>query len=114
MNDQKLAAIRSRADEARRFATTDPVTLEPNRWVPLSTREHFDHDVPELLAKVERLKGRLKELEWAGAYLDDDVGRWPACPACGTENPPYGAVYPTTPHHAPGCWLAAEIGGVTA
>jgi hypothetical protein len=67
-------------------------------------------DVRWLVAEVERLRGLLARLEWAGCYLDSDEPRWAACPACGAENPSYGTTSDTPGQHDPdGCWLADEL-----
>jgi hypothetical protein len=49
--------------------------------------------------EVERLRGRLRELEWAGVHSwnYEESG----CPVCGSEEPG---------PHKPGCELAAELG----
>lgn len=55
-----------------------------------------------LVSEIERLKGRLKELEWAGAT------RMPT-PVCVVCLAPLD-VDPRAPEqHGPGCWLADEI-----
>jgi hypothetical protein len=67
-------------------------------------------DVDWLVSENERLRGLLGRLEWAGQPVPEEgMGRWPMCPVCEALNPPYGAVYDMTPHHEPGCWLAAEL-----
>lgn len=59
----------------------------------------------ENIAEVERLRGRLRELEWAGwVFLGGDTD--PGCPVChayaGFEDHPNRG-------HEPDCWLAAEL-----
>ncbi len=52
--------------------------------------------VPWLIGEVERLRARLRELEWEGGL--DGAG---VCPVC-HEYDSHG--------HAPDCWLAAALG----
>jgi hypothetical protein len=67
----------------------------------------YVEDVPRLVTEVERLRGLLKRLEWAGpAPMVPRVG----CPACrrwrtGATRP--GGV--PDGHDPEGCWLAEEI-----
>jgi hypothetical protein len=57
-------------------------------------------------AEVERLRGRLRELEWAGTHCDRDR-ETAACPVCDVvaDSPVFGQQ-----PHLPDCWLAAELG----
>ena len=64
-------------------------------------------DLVWAVAEVDRLRGLLRELEWAG---DPNQGRdyCPVCPTCRgyrpeTDDEPVG--------HVPGCRLAAELRG---
>jgi hypothetical protein len=47
---------------------------------------------------VEDLRGRLRELEWAGGIFCDQS----CCPAC-------GVAWSENGEHAEDCWLAAEL-----
>lgn len=58
-----LDAIRSRAVRVDEYAKKDPCGRDGFR--PLSVREHFDRDVPALIAEVERLR----------AAMGDSAGR---------------------------------------
>jgi hypothetical protein len=86
-----------RLDEIKRRAT-DIRKIRPFKVDPVNTL--VTQDVPFLLAEVERLRGLLKRLEWAGGlthgYPDEDC-----CPACAWR-PMDG--------HDPDCWLAAALG----
>lgn len=59
-----LQAVRLRAERAHGWCVShpDPPHL-PLEYVPLSTREHFEHDVPAMLAELEALRARVVELE---------------------------------------------------
>lgn len=68
-------------------------------------------------AEVERLRGLLRELEWAGTrgYVEDEED---ACPACwatreeGHRKPASGLIGPDgKPYDYAGCRLAAELKG---
>jgi hypothetical protein len=60
-----------------------------------------EEDAKEAAGEIERLRGLLARLEWAG-WADDITGGNPACPACEAEE--------ADPHgHESDCWLAAEL-----
>jgi hypothetical protein len=51
-------------------------------------------------AEVDRLRGLLARLEWAGQPTPGErIGTHPRCPVCRETKPP----------HDRGCWLAAEL-----
>lgn len=55
-----LDAIANRSASVREFVEADPCneTITGRKFLPLSVREHFGHDVPALLAEVRRLRQR--------------------------------------------------------
>lgn len=64
-------AIRSRADRALEWVSRDPCNRDG--FLPLSVREHFDHDIPALLSELDRLRSALHDAEYR------------LCPRCGVE-----------------------------
>ena len=57
---------------------------------------HAAQDIDWLISEVERLRGRLRELEWSSSDRIDSE----ACPVC---------QYSQVVGHLEDCWLAAEI-----
>lgn len=98
----RLAEIRQRVYGLVEAATATPVPPPSDRTQrALLERLLMDADwligkVDHLRIEVGRLRGRLREIEWASSYIID----LPACPACG-ETEDTG--------HGPKCWLADEI-----
>jgi hypothetical protein len=60
-------------------------------------------DLLWLVGEVERLRGLLARLEWAGGEVVGDCQRFDACPECSARE--------GYDQHRPGCWLAAELEG---
>lgn len=59
-------------------------------------------DIAWAVAEVDRLRGLLASLEWAGSdYVNDDGSGTPMCPVCKRWRPA---------GHAPGCELAEVLG----
>ena len=82
----RLAEIRARIQAANEVSAQRlPSYVAAQIWL----------DLAWLISEVERMRGRLKELEWAG---HDGAAR--ACPACDQW---------LRDGHAPDCWLAIEI-----
>jgi hypothetical protein len=76
---------------------------------PAITLEYFPPAV-DPQAEVERLRGLLAALEWAGIWpgsgaKDINVPGFSYCPVC--KGSPED---PDAPGHAADCWLAAELG----
>jgi hypothetical protein len=65
------AHIRSRADYTLEWIRRDPCNSDG--FLPLSVREHFDHDIPALLAEIDHLRSALHKAEYR------------PCPRCGVE-----------------------------
>jgi hypothetical protein len=63
-------------------------------------------DVDWLVGEVERLRGLLGRLEWAGTHCERDR-EMAACPVCDVLAD--SEVVGQQPH-GPGCWLAKELG----
>jgi hypothetical protein len=93
---------------------TDPL---PEIKRQLTSVRRGDTGVAWLVGEVERLRGLLGRLEWAGTicWAEDSSEGGDACPACsafpeeghlkaGQHMGPDGK-----PYDYPGCWLAAEL-----
>lgn len=63
-HDLDLDAILARAEAAYEFARKDPCAEDG--FLPLSTREHFNYDVPALIGAVKRLTAELREVASRG------------------------------------------------
>lgn len=68
-------------------------------------------DLDWLVGEVDRLRGLLRDLQWAGTFACERYPGCgaPACPVCGVlaDDPALGQ----QPHKD--CWLAAELGQAT-
>ena len=87
LGEDKLAAIRERLNNGQ------PITLEDSRFLLLSV-DRWQSMVRERIQQVERLKDRLRELQWANRS-DDGKGY---CPVCDKAQDAIDG-------HTPTCWL---------
>lgn len=71
----------------------EPDSLHLEEWAALAR---------QLASRVERLRGRLAELEWAGVVADwSTSSTYAVCPVCEDDQ--------LTGHHDPDCWLRQEL-----
>ena len=57
-----LDAVRNRTRRAKDWIDADAQAPTGRDWLPLSVREHFARDVPNLLTEVERLRAELDQV----------------------------------------------------
>jgi hypothetical protein len=84
-------------------ALEDPI--EPELEANAQAIVNAPADIDWLVGEVERLRGLLARLEWAGTTCYDAYGAEHTCPACRVQ-------WDTAADfkgHIPGCWLAAEL-----
>lgn len=73
-----LAEIQANARWAREWATSDPEPPHgPLGFVPLSVREHFDRNLPDLVAAVERFMAHSVTLNTVSWKIAQALGAVP-------------------------------------
>ncbi len=77
-----LTQIRSRAEHAERWVQRDPCNADG--FLLLSFREHFNHDMPALIAEVERLRAVAWQIHNAmtDQHAETEHILWGDCAQC--------------------------------